>query len=469
MKRYIASLLCLVMIFGMLAGCGDTGKTDPTPQTPVTLKIVGPWEDCTAVEVIGREFNKKYPNCTVEYEYLQKFEENISTRLAENNSIDLFFTTNITGSSDLKQYVLDLKSTQGLDLSKTFKGIIDNASFNDGEADRLYAIPLGAEMRGMYVNKTLLSGLNIAVPTNQGTFLAACAKLKENGYIPLQGNPGSFAQYLLYPWVCNLVANADNYEEVHAKLEARGAGLSELFKEPFEFLYSLVENSYYDYKTVENEYGLFKDSSEEAVARDFLNIKKNGEEYAFEQGSGKVAFLAGTLSTKSIMDKTKADYHSTIEYEFIPAPIGKDGGFVYISPAKSIAANKSSANLEWIINFLNFLFTPENNQTFAAAFNAVPNTPDAFTYISNLYAVPENRISEVGKVTFNSNYFYTAIKDNLIELSKANNVNSKNDDGTSKYMVADKNGKFADKDGNKFSMHAFDYYMDKLETSLKGE
>ncbi len=465
MKKMIALILGSIMILGLLAGCGST-KTEPAvSEDPVTLTVVGPWEDCTAVEVIGREFNKEYPNCTVQYEYLQNFQENLPARLADNNHIDLFFASAI---DELKQYLVDLKSVEGLDLSDTFEGLIENATIIEEDVGRLYSIPLGAEMRGMYVNTTLLDSLGIAVPTNQAELLDACAKLKDKGYIPMNANPGTFAQHLLYPWICNIVANADNYDEVYAEVDTRSDGVSELFREPFEFLYTLVENGYYDYKYVENEYGLFKDASDDATARDFLNIKASGDEYAFEAGNGQVAFMTGALSLRSVMEKVKSDYHSTIEYEFIPAPVGKDGGFVYLSPARTIAANKNSDNAEWSIRFLDFLFTPENNEIFAEAFNIVPNTKDAFSYISSLYTVPESRISEVGQVTF-SYGFYAIVKEVLIDLSKANNPYSKEDDGTPKYMIADDNGKFTDEDGNKFSMNTFDHYMSELETSLKGE
>lgn len=464
MKKFAALLLGLIMVLGAFAGCEST-ENPPVPEgDPVSLTIVGPWEDCTAVEVIGREFNKKYPNCTVEYEYLQNFVGNIPVRLEQNNEIDLFFASNI---SELTQYLVDFKTAEGLDLSGTFEGLIENASTVEDGVSRLYSIPLGAEMRGMYVNKTLLDSLGIAVPTNQETLLKACAELKANGYIPINANPGTFGQHLLYPWVCNIIANADNYEEAHAKVEARGEGVSEMFEEPFEFLYNLVENGYYNYKYVENEYGLFTDASDEAVARDFLNVLKSGDGYAFGGDAGRVAFLTGALSLNGVLEKTKSDYHSEIEYEFIPAPVGKDGGFVYLSPARTIAANKNSANLEWSIKFLNFLFTPEYNEIFSESFNVMPNTKNAFSYISSLYTVSESHISHVGQVTFGYK-FYDIIKNNLVELSKANNVYSKNSDGTLKYMVADENGKYTDSAGNRYSLHTFEYYMNELEKSLRG-
>ena len=466
MKKYLAILIGLLMILGVFSGCNGTKQNDSSvPSDPVTLTVVGPWEDCAAVEVIASEFKKSYPNCTINYEYLQNFDEGVAKRLENNDSIDLFLSN---GVDDLTQYLVDFKTVGGIDLSDTFDGLIENATTTDDAGVKtLYQIPLGAEMRGLYVNTTLLDKYNISVPTKQAELLAACATLKENGYIAMNGNPGTFGQQLLYPWISNIISNADNYEEAYAKVVARGAGLSEMFREPFEFLYTLVENGYYEYKTVEKygciigntdeSDGLFTDASDEAVARNFFNIKASGDEYAFEEGTGEVAFLVGALSQKSTYDKVKSDYHSTVEYVFIPAPVGEDGGFVYLSPAKAIAANKNSANVEWSIRFLNFLFTPENNEIFTEAFNAIPNTQNAFSYISELYSVPSNHISQVGQVSNFGYNFYKTMASALTDTSKANNP---------KYMVVDENGTYTNSDGEKCSMQTLGYYMDALEASL---
>ena len=152
---------------------------------------------------------------------------------------------------------------------------------------------------------------------------------------------------------------------------------------------------------------------------------------------------------QSVVAKVKDDYHSDIEYVFIPAPIGPDGGFVYLSPTHGIAANKDSANPQWALRFLDFLFTPENNEAFAAAFNVLPNTKDAFSYIKTLYDVPDDRISHLGEVTFDYG-FYETITPIMLDVSKANNPKYMQDDGS----------------GN-LSMYSLDYYMAQLEASLQ--
>ena len=120
-----------------------------------------------------------------------------------------------------------------------------------------------------------------------------------------------------------------------------------------------------------------------------------------------MAFLPSAISSKPIIDKMKEDYHSDTAYVFVPAPVGKDGGFVYLSPADAIGVNKQTEKAEWAIKFLNFLFAQENNEKFAEIFSVMPNTKDAFSYISSLYDVPADHISELGQATFDWSFYRT--------------------------------------------------------------
>lgn len=464
-RKTISSGAALALAIAMLTGCtpavtpevAETFATSVSetdiPAEPVVLTVAGSWTECRAIEEVGRAFTAQYPNCTIEYEFLQDYYASVGKRMTGDDKIDLFMTTNIQEGNELIPNLVDLNNCEGLDLSNTFPGLIENFEYReDGvENKKLYAIPLGAEMRGMYVNKTLLDSLDIDIPTNQKTFLDACEKLKQNGYIPLQGNPSGFSQTLMYPWICNTIANADDPQAAYAMVDSREEGMTDMFSEPFGFMYSLVENGYYDYKKAQTELNNFNEADNDTYAKNFLGIKKNGEEWEKVSDVGDVAFMPSALSVKSVIDKTKEDFHSEIEYVFMPAPVGKDGGFVYLSPAHGIAANKNSDNLEWSIKFLDFLFTPENNEIFAEQFNVIPNTIDAFSYVKTLYDVPENRISHLGQVTF-SYGFYGVINETLIDISKGNNP---------KYMKVN--------DDNSVSMYPLDYYMNKLEESVKAQ
>lgn len=223
-----------------------------------------------------------------------------------------------------------------------------------------------------------------------------------------------------------------------------------MIREPFEFMYTLIENDYYNYKRSQTEFNLYVDTTDVAYARDFFNICQNGEAWEKKDDVGRVAFMPSAMSIRSTIDKIKDDYHSAIEYVFEPAPIGRDGGFAYLSPAHGIAVNKGSANLEWSERFISFLFAPENNKLFAEQFNIIPNTKEAFDYISSLFSIPGERISHLGQVTFNYG-FYEAVTKTLLDVSKANNP---------KYMQTGEDGSV--------SLYPLDYYMNELRESLKG-
>lgn len=443
MKRCI--VLTLALLFAIICPLGSSAFA----EEQVTLTISGSWPDFRALDEISRAFTAKYPNCTIVYEYLQNSYETLETRLNGDEPVDMFLTTNIQEGSAMLPYALDLFTVEGLDISQTFDGLISNFALRGTYANniKLYAIPLGAEMRGLYVNVTLLKSLGLETPENQAELLYCCEVLTQNGYIPFHGNPGNFSQVLMYPWICNIIVNSENADEIHARVEACAENMSELFMEPLEFLYMLMEKGYYDYKKAQTDLGLFLDASDEAYSRDFLNIVETEEGYVKLDDVGRVAFMPSPMSMGGTVAKTREDYHSEIEYVFIPAPLGVDGGFAYMSPAHGIAVFKDSKNLEWAIKFLDFLFEPDNNKLFAQAFNVIPNTRDAISYISDVFDVSEDRISELGQVTF-SYAFYETLVLQLTDLSKGNNP---------KYMYDDGSGNL--------SLYPLEYYTERFDAA----
>lgn len=456
-SRLPVLLLILALCAGMLCGCAPAAKpVAAQPQEPITLVVAGSWADCRALDEAANAFTALYPNCTIVYEYLQDYYASLEKRMTGEEQVDLFMTTNIQEGNPLLPYALDIKAREDADLSQTFDGLIENFSFRepDGRKEKLYAIPLGAEMRGLYVNVTLLASLGLKVPTDQASLLEACRVLKDNGYIPFQGNPGNFAQILMYPWICNLVANAEDPKAAYDRVNSRDPGMIEMFREPYEFLYTLVKNYYYDYKTAQTELNLFNDTTDSDYARYFLNIRpKEGENGVYEKADdvGQIAFMPSAMSMKSLITKTKEDYHSGIEYVFIPAPVGPQGGFVYLSPAHGIGINKNAAHVDWCVKFLSFLFQPENNEAFAKTFNVIPNTKEAFSYIRKLYSVPDNHISQLGQVTYDYD-FYGILTKNMVELSKANNP---------KYMLDDGSGEL--------KLYPLEHYIQELEVTIAEE
>jgi ABC-type glycerol-3-phosphate transport system substrate-binding protein len=187
---------------------------------------------------------------------------------------------------------------------KLFSGLINNFTYKGETEDgqkALYAIPQGAGVRGLFVNKTLLQACGISeAPVTKSALLSACDTLKSQGFIPLQGNPATFAQHFLYPTICNTIANAPDVEATYNQVNSHQAGVSELFREPLQFLYDLVANRQYDYKTSETDRGLFKNGTLDTAVKLLLNI--NGDD---KYPNGQVAFWPGFSQTRTQSTNTK--------------------------------------------------------------------------------------------------------------------------------------------------------------------
>ncbi len=471
LKRAVSLVLAAVLGAGLLGGCTEPAapvsaalpessetvtsadavqpELNPNLDTTedVTLIITGPLADFKAIESAAQKFGALYPNCHIEYEYLQDYRDTIEKRIANApDSVDLFITDNIQADSPLYPYALELiGQSDKLDLSGTFDGLTNNFKLLGTDKNELYAVPLGGEVRGLFVNKTLLDSFGIPVPQNRTELFAACETFKSNNIIAFQGNPGSFSQLLLFPYITNIIASAENHDEVYKSINSCDESAAELFREPMNFMYTLTEKNYYNYKYVENEYGFFIDSDTDSNIKCFINITADGENEKKLDDLGKVPFMPGTISMQSQLDKLIDDYHSKIEYEFILSPVSDEGGFAYMSPARGIAVNKQSENTDWALEFMDFLFTEENNKAFAEEFNITPNTRDAVSYVANQFGIPESRVTQPADIAFDYG-FYNLITKPLLNVSKANNPKYMNDDGS----------------GN-VTMYDFEHYMDELK------
>lgn len=452
-RKLKVCLLCVLLVLTSCFGCGKSKTTKYMKldtSEKVTLKVVGTSPDFKELEEVGLKFQKLYPNCTVQYECIQDYDELAPKRLQSKDSdVDLFLTSNIQKDSIYYPYALNLNDNKyKVNLSDSFDGIIKNCKLIG--SDDLYAIPMTAEVRGLYVNKTLLKKYNLEVPTNKKEFLNVCQKLSEHGYVPIQGNPGMAAMQFIYPYIANIAASS---KENYNKIAKREEGVHELFRPAFECLYELVQKKYYNYKYVENEYGEFTDTSYEGYARSFFNIKEKDDDFIKQDDLGRVAFMPSSAALETTMRAIQSDFHSKIEYTFIVAPVSEDGGYAYLSPGKAIAVNKQSQNKEWSVEFLNFFFEEENNKEFAKSCGLIPNTKDAKEYVGRLMNVLAEQVTQLGDATFDYP-FYQIVEQSIIPVAKANNP---------KYMKKISN--------NEVQMYSLNYYMkqfgDALEQSKK--
>lgn len=408
--------ICITSIFA-LTGCkkdeGYKKNKDLDTSKEITLTLASGTDTWIEMENVISKFEAIYENCTINYEYIESYSNVLANRLAlDTDKIDIFKTFNVLSTTPYKDYCYNLISDTAkeyLDLSDNHDGLVKNFQYI-GEENTQYAIPYGGEMRGLYVNTTLLNKYDLDIPTNREEFLNCCEVLYSNGLLPIQSSVGTFAQQLLYPYICNTIVNTGKYEEMYTAIDNLDEGITDYFADAFAFLYEIVSKGYYDYKRTEDE-GKFSFTTNDVKSKDFLNILEVSEGvYEKQDDIGEIAFLTDTQAFKLYLDKTKSDYHSEIEYEFITAPVGEDGGYAYLSPADGLAINKSSDNIEWSLEFLNFFFNKEINTDFAKESGKIPNTKDALIE----YNIDEDHACDVGQVTWTKFNFYKLITPLLI-------------------------------------------------------
>jgi raffinose/stachyose/melibiose transport system substrate-binding protein len=454
--------LSLSGIIPVLLGCSGAASFSKNsalnPDETATLTICGdartnkPLEDA----IIG--FNKIYPHCKINYEYVMDYDNNIQKRLKDNDTVDCFLASKISASSLYLPYADDFSQESTLNLSDTFDGLMANSATATGDATKLYFLPFGGEIRGMFVNNTLLNSRGLKVPTNYTELLSVCDSLAGEKaataptYVPLQGNPGNFGLFAFYPYVASSIANAEDPTAVHDAVANLSEGVEEYFREPLSRLYHLVEKYYYNYDYAKGSLGNSVDSTPETACYDFLNIRTN------EQGArakaddiGNVPFFPWTQSLYSMIERYKDDFNSKIDFSFILSPFGDKGGYGYLSPSNWIALNKDSKNKAWSLEFLNYLFSNEGNRIYAESAHIIPNTKDAFNYVKTTFNVPLSNISHVGQASF-TNEFYNIMKKCLIDISKANRES---------YMIKNEDGTY--------SMHPFSYYMENLKADFAAQ
>lgn len=251
----------------------------------------------------------------------------------------------------------------------------------------------------------------------------------------------------MFPQLAHMIAKDSSLKE---SLTLCDQSALEPLKDTIEFLYTLTENYYYNYKQSESE-RRFLDLSDEGISKSFLNISLGDDnEFVKKDDVGRVPFLTAPDSLMPVLNKCKEDYHSLIDYEFILAPVSEEGGYAYMCPTSGLAINKDSFNRDWSLEFLNFIFTSKYNKLFAKGFNCTPNTKDALKVISKKYAIPESKIGQPADVTFEQYNFFNMINPVLIATTKANNP---------KYMELQE-------DGTK-KMYASSYYVQLLSDALR--
>ena len=352
-------------------------------QKAVSLEVSGFIGNFEALDQVVNNFNEYYPNVTVSYE--QNNGGKLVEYLKNNPYVDIIMTddTNLRYSDWADYYVLDQVADlagEDIDTSAVQEDLITACTYEG----RLARLPIGLNLSGMAVNKTLLEKEGLAVPTNWQEFLDVCAALKAKGYTPIQGASTSVYANLVYNMgMTELGSDA----ALVSALNEGDAAAETAMETVFGRLQTLLDNGYTD-PAVNAEYP--DDNYDGAILKFF---------------EGDVPFWMCTTENFSGMkkreSKSEAYSASPFAYEFMYAPIGENGVYEYVEPWFGFSVNKASDDYDYAVEFLRFLAQEEQLDTIASVKgipSAAKNSTDARYAAARQPAAVDSRFANDGTV-----------------------------------------------------------------------
>ena len=208
-RKILSLILALVLCLATFAGCGKSGgfADFEVPEegfdttTPITIKFYHTM-GANLREVLDRyiiEFNKLYPNITIEHEQVGSYDDvrdQIKTEITVGNQPNIAYCyPDHVALYNMAQAVQTLDSliasdrevtradgtTESLGLTKAQIDDFIKGYYEEGKAfgdDRMYTLPLSKSTEVLYYNKTFFDKHNLQVPTTWDEMETLCQKIK---------------------------------------------------------------------------------------------------------------------------------------------------------------------------------------------------------------------------------------------------------------------------------------------------
>lgn len=391
MLRAVASLCAIVMLGAGLAACTSTpasetpsassaASSENTAQTAgfeprldtqasVALDAGVLFGNFEAFDQVINAFNEVYPNVTITYE--QNSGKQLVEYLKNNTNVDILMVDipNVRYTDWEESYILDQLadlSAEDVDVSAVQDEWLDVYTVDN----KLVAVPMGLNLCGIVVNKTLLEKEGLAVPTNYQEFLNVCEALKQAGYTPIQGPNGAVYGQLAYNLaMTELGSDADLLTALNNGGEAAVTAMEKVFAR----LEELRDKGYID-NSVNAEYP--DDNYDGSILKFF---------------EGDVPFWVCDTEKVSGMKKreSKSETFSAnpFEYQFLYAPMADDGVCEFVEPWFGFGINKDSDDYDYAVEFLRFLAQEDQLNTLASV-KGVPSVTKNST--DTRYAAVQN-------------------------------------------------------------------------------
>lgn len=411
-KKCMSVICTMTIALTMLGGCGKKDNTnnensdtfEPSMDTSASavIDVQGSWSNFEALEAVAADWNEIYPNVTISYSKVDGYQQQLDTIVSGVNPPEMvMYDTNTyyDNAEDIVDKFLDI-SDIGLNLDIYDDSIIDEAMV----ADKLCIFNWAIRVPGFVVNKQILDECGLSVPETAEEFDEVCAKLKENGYTPIQGCNDSIYTYILKNAGDYQLATVDNADKIYDDFYNNSLNSGEVFDGEFETMLELVDKGYVDID----------------VNSEIPDIYEGSILHFFE---GNTPFLCFTTEGVSGMKKRESMSENYVanpfEYEFDVLPVGTQSAVFGVESFGGLAIVEGSKDVEWAKEFMRFLCCEDEINKMAEV-KGVPSAIDE-DYMQRGFKKKDNVLDAYIEEAF-SYTLYTIADGEVKDVETAENV-----------------------------------------------
>lgn len=385
-KRILICASSIGMAVSLLA-CGSTSEESaefkpslPT-DTTCSIKVVGSYSNFESLESEFERFYEYYPNVSLNYVYLDDYDNTITSALVSDEAPDIYVTaTWMLDDSKMKPVFDNAEILSDPSLNINLDCIRNGARWTLENGD-VIMLPIFTRSYGMLVNMDLFEKNGLEVPENYSELVDACDKLRAAGYeTPIMGANVTTVAGMYYafafPFFCdNVINNPDSIEALNSMDTSAG----EMMRPALEMIQTFVDEGYLNPALCSEE---IEDDYNAVIMRFFEG------DVPMMLGSGDM--VSGTLKRES---KSEAFQAEPFNYRFFVVPIGDDGGYFLDSVNLFFSVNKNSSNLDMTNEFIRFLMREKELGNMAAIKRLITPTNDFSLdeVYSSLEGFPEDR------------------------------------------------------------------------------
>lgn len=358
-KKILSLIMAATMASTMLFGCGSTAsapaaesKTESeapaetvatTSDEPVEIYMfISSPEYADAINVLIEEYKKVAPNVTINYETTQNdYPTLLKAKLNSGEVPDIFSSTSGMEIDTYLEYTYDLSNEP---IAEAMSDSVAAAMASTKEGGGIYGLAIKGNWFGCVYNQAIFDEVGIAYPTTFAELEAACEAIQAAGHTPFSTGFGEW-------WVWKHVAQ--QFESAAAQKAGISTGeLAEKFKKG--------EAHISDYPEMYNDFFNFVD-----LAVKYGDAKPLESTLATEEAAVATGEAAMMLGQGAWVEADCLAINPDFKLGFNGYPINDDASLtkVVAGSDQALRVNKDSANLQAVLDFINWWYTSDYAET----------------------------------------------------------------------------------------------------------